>query len=140
MNKKSILAIEKIITYIKELELITKGRNDNYFYDGFEMPILCDLVDKIDRNINIISPKIKRKYNNVNWNIIDSRKEIDNGIKILKLGKIWELSNGLLNKELYNNLNCILEIELPVYYTKYCNKQHNKFLKKKANNYEICDK
>ena len=131
MNKKSILAIEKIITYIKELELITKGRNDNYFYNSFEMPILCDLVDKIDRNINIISPIIKRKYGNVNWNIIDSRKEIDNGIKILKLVKIWELSNGLLNKELYNNLNCILEIELPVYYTKYCNKQHNRFLEKR---------
>lgn len=134
MNKKSILAIEKIITYIKELELITKGRNDNYFYNSFEMPILCDLVDKIDRNINIISPKIKRKYGNVNWNIIDSRKEIDNGIKILKLGKIWELSNGLLNKELYNNLNHILEIELPVYYTNYCNKQHNIFLKKTKEN------
>lgn len=134
MNKKSILAIEKIITYIKELELITKGRNDNYFYNSFEMPILCDLVDKIDRNINIISPIIKRKYGNVNWNIIDSRKEIDNGIKILKLGKIWELSNGLLNKELYNNLNHILEIELPVYYTNYCNKQHNIFLKKTKEN------
>lgn len=134
MNKKSILAIEKIITYIKELELITKGRNDNYFYNSFEMPILCDLVDKIDRNINIISPKIKRKYGNVNWNIIDSRKETDNGIKILKLGKIWELSNGLLNKELYNNLNHILEIELPVYYTNYCNKQHNIFLKKTKEN------
>ena len=134
MNKKSILAIEKIITYIKELELITKGRNDNYFYNSFEMPILCDLVDKIDRNINIISPIIKRKYGNVNWNIIDSRKEIDNGIKILKLVKIWELSNGLLNKELYNNLNHILEIELPVYYTNYCNKQHNIFLKKTKEN------
>ena len=134
MNKKVYQQLKKIITYIKELELITKGRNDKYFYDGFELPILCDLVDKIDRNINIISPKIKRKYSNVNWNIIDSRKEIDNGIKILKLVKIWELSNGLLNKELYNNLNHILEIELPVYYTNYCNKQHNIFLKKTKEN------
>ena len=133
MNKKSILAIERIITYITELEIITKGRDDIYFYNGFEMPILCDLVDKIDKNLSIITPKIKIKYSNIKWNVIDSRKEDDNGFKVLKLRKIWELASGTLKKELYENLNNILKIEIPVYYTKYCNKQHKKAANRKEN-------
>ena len=66
MDKRSILAIEKIITYITELKIMTKRRNDSYFYDGFEMPILCNLVDEIDKNISKINSKIKDKYNNIN--------------------------------------------------------------------------
>lgn len=131
MNKKSLLAIENIITYITELDIITKGRDDNYFYDSYEMPILCDLVYKIEINLNKISSKIKKKYNNVNWNIIDSLKENDNDYMILKLGKTWKLSNGILKKELYHKLRNILEIELPTYYTKYCNQQHEKTIKNK---------
>lgn len=37
------------------------------------MPIPCSLVDKIEININKINSKIKSKYNNIDWNIIDSK-------------------------------------------------------------------
>ena len=50
MDRKSILAIEKIIICITELEVMTKGRDDNYFYNSNEMSILCDLVNKIEKN------------------------------------------------------------------------------------------
>ena len=133
MNKKSLLAIERILTYIRELEKITNGKDDNYFYNGFEMPILCDLVDKIESNLNVISINLKRKYNIVKWNIIDSKKENDNGLIILKLGKIWELSSEILKNELYDSLNSILEKELPVYYKKYCNDKHRRMINKQKN-------
>lgn len=48
----------------------------------------------------------------------------------MKLGKIWILSSGLLKGELLSKLERILSVELPIYYTNYCNKQHEKYLKK----------
>ena len=41
MNQKTIKAIERIITYLNELKILTKGRDDNYFYESYEMPIVC---------------------------------------------------------------------------------------------------
>ena len=63
--------MEKIIVNIMELEMITKDKDANYFYDGYEMPILCSLIDNIEKNLNIITPIIKRKYCNINWDIIN---------------------------------------------------------------------
>ena len=133
MNKKSIIAIEKIINNIMELDIITNGRDDNYFYDSYEMPIICGLVDDIDLNVKKISSRIIKKYNNVNWNVIDSFKEKDNGFMALKLGNVWKLADGVLKKELYNKLLNILRIELPIYYTNYCNLQHKKAIQKRNN-------
>ena len=127
INRKSIKAIENIILYINELDIMTKDRNDLYFYDSYEMPILCDLVSNIEKNLNNISLKIKKKYKNVNWNII---KEQYNEFDEMKVGKIWILSSGLLKGELLSKLKKILSVELPIYYTNYCNKQHEKYLKK----------
>ena len=123
--------MEKIIVNIMELEMITKDKDANYFYDSFEMPILCSLIDNIDKNLNIITPIIKRKYCNINWDIINSKKEQDGELKTLKIGKVWELANGVLKKELYNNVKNILELELPAYYKMYCYKQHEKAIKSK---------
>lgn len=109
---------------------MTKGRDDNYFYDGFEMPVLCGLVDKTDENINKINSKIKSKYNNIDWNIIDSKKDDYNGMQSLKLGEIWNLASGVLEDGLLDGLNKILEIELPVYYRNYCNYQHKRLIEK----------
>lgn len=39
---------------------MTKDRTDNYFYDSYKMPILCDLVRNIEKNLNNISLKIKK--------------------------------------------------------------------------------
>ena len=131
MNKKSIIAIERILNCINELEIVCTGRDDNYFYDSYEMPILCDLVNEVEININNISTKIKRKYDNVNWCVIDSYKEDDGEFKILKMGKVWELASTVLKKELKRDLSNILKIELPIYYTNYCNQQNERFLKNK---------
>ena len=131
MNKKSIIAIERILNCINELEIVCTGRDDNYFYDSYEMPILCDLVNEVEININNISTKIKRKYDNVNWCVIDSYKEDDGEFKILKMGKVWELASTVLKKELKSKLSYILKMELPIYYTNYCNQQHERFLKNK---------
>ena len=106
---------------------MTKDRNDLYFYDSYEMPILCDLVRNIEKNLNNISLKIKKKYKNINWNII---KEQYNEFDEMKVGKIWILSSGLLKGELLSKLKKILIEELPIYYTNYCNKQHEKYFKK----------
>ena len=126
MDRKSILAIEKIISCINELKIITKGKNFNYLDDRFEMPIVCGLVNDIDMSINKINSKIKNKYNNINWNVITSRVDIDG----LKLGKIWELATGVLENELYDKLNIILENELPVYYEEFCDRKHREAVKK----------
>ena len=129
MNKKSLIAIEKILNCINELEIVCTGRDVNYFYDSYEMPILCDLVNEVEININKISTKIKRKYKNVNWCIIDSYKEDDGELKNLKMGKVWELASTVLKRGLKRELSNILKMELPIYYTNYCNQQHERFLK-----------
>ena len=131
MNKKNIVAIENILKCLNELEILCNGRDANYFYDGYEMPILCDLVNQIEINLARINTKMKRKYANVNWDIIECYKELDGDYKVLKMGKVWELANIVLKKELKRDLSNILKKELPIYYTNYCNQKHERFLKNK---------
>lgn len=136
MNKKSIIAIENILSIITELKILTNNRDDNYFYDGYEMPILCDLVHDVELYIDKISNNIKNKYINIDWNIIKKLYEYDgenNGKKIysLKLGKIWELASHLLYDNFYNKLKTVLEKELPIYYNRYANMMHNKVIKER---------
>ena len=129
MNRKSILAIERINNCIIELKIITAGKDFILLDNEFEMPIICGLVNEIDKNIFKINAYIKDKYNNINWNIIESRKENNGEYKALKLGKVWELANGVLYNELYKKLNNVLEAELPTYYKNYCNRRHENALK-----------
>ena len=130
MNKNDIRLIEKIISNINELDIMTNGRNDNYFYDSYEMPVLCNLVDAIDECLKKISKKLKEKYNNINWQVIEERKYNDNVFgSSLKLGEIWKLASGVLKSELLDSLIRILKLELPVYYTNYSNKMHEKAMK-----------
>ena len=107
---------------------MTKDRDDNYFYDGFEMMVLCELVDKIDKNLNMISPKIKEKYHNIDWKVIEKRRHYDELFgPSLKLGETWILASKVLKDELLDNLNKILELR--AYYTDYCNKMHEKAMR-----------
>ena len=136
MNKKSILAIERIISYIRELSIITKGRDDKYFYNSFEFNILLDLIYEIDNNLNKISPKVKEKYSNIDWKVIEKRKYIDEVTgerwNSMNVGETWILANGIIKDELLDKLNDLLEKELSTYYTNYCNKLHEKANKERS--------
>ena len=136
MNKKSILAIERIISCIRELSIITKGRDDKYFYNSFEFNILLDLIYEIDNNLNKISPKVKEKYSNIDWKVIEKRKYIDEVTgerwNSMNVGEAWILANGIIKDELLDKLNDLLEKELSTYYTNYCNKLHEKANKERS--------
>ena len=134
MNKKTIRTIESILSSINELRILTRNRDDNYFYDGYEMPILCELVDDIDKKLSCISVDFKKKHSSVEWNIINNLKNYDDGFPSLKIGDIWKLSSELLANNLYDDLNKILELELPVFYKNYCIKNHNKAVKNRGIN------
>ena len=129
MNRKSILAIERINNCITELKIITASNDFISLDNDFEMPIICGLINDIDNNIMKISQKVKDKYSNIDWNIIESRKENDGEYKTLKLGNVWALANGILYNELYEKLNNVLKSELPIYYKNYCKRKHENALK-----------
>ena len=124
LDKKSLSAIEKIISCINELKILTKDKNAEYFYDRFDLIALLNLLDTIKLNLNKISSKIKEKYNNINWDIIKKRNSEN-------IGVAWELVSKTLKTELLDDLNKILEIELPTYYSNLCNKMHEDFIKQK---------
>lgn len=121
MLKKDIKHIERIITNINELTILTKNRDSEYFYNSSEMVILCTLVNEIDDSLIDINEKLKNKYKNINWNIISSQK---NNEQSLTVGKVWELSSHLLKDDIYNELKSLLSKELPIYYKNYCDKKN----------------
>lgn len=133
MKKGDIINIEKIISDLNELKIMTNGRDDSYFYDGYEMNILCSLVNDIEIRINKISDNIKNKYSDIYWDIIKDGYNLEGN---LKLGTIWDLSSGILYNKLYNNLMNILNIELPIYYKNYCDRMHKKAVRKRNLNEE----
>lgn len=125
MNKKSLLAIERIIICINELDILTKNKDKEYFYDSFEMIILINLLNEIQSNITKINNKTKNKYKNIDWKIIE--KEYDD--VFLNVEKAWNLSSFIVKEELLDKLNKLLEQEIPNYYKKLCNKKHKEFIK-----------
>lgn len=131
MKKSDIINIEKIISDLNELKIMTNGRDDSYFYNGYEMNILCDLVNDVENKLNRISDNIKNKYSDIYWDIIKDKYNLEGN---LKLGTVWNLSNGKLYNKLYNNLMNILEIELPVYYKYYCDRMHKKSIRRRKTN------
>lgn len=125
MNKKSLIAIERIISCINELSILTQNKTAEYFYDSFEMNILIDLVNEIECNINKISSKIKSKYKDVDWNIIKKEKHYDAVLgESLNIGKIWQLSSKTLKDELLVNLSKLLKEDKPTMYKMECNKHY----------------
>ena len=129
MNKNSLIAIERIIACINELDILTKGRDAEYFYDSFDMNALCYLVDEIDDNLKNISVSLKEKYNDINWDIIANARKSDDPLGTdLKIGTTWELASHKLKDALLEKLIEILNQELPAYYTDLCNKMHEDFI------------
>lgn len=125
LDKKSLLAIEKVISCINELNILTKDKSAEYFYDRFDLIALLDLLETIRINLNKISHKIKKKYDNIDWEIIEKRNSEN-------IGVAWELASKTLKEELLDDLNRLLEIEIPTYYSSLCNKKHKEFIKHKS--------
>mgnify|MGYP003571336694 CR=1 FL=1 len=68
------------------------------------------LVDEINLNIDRINKKMKEKYSDVDWNVVEKRKYYEfEDVKSMKLGKVIELSFRVLYDELYDKLNLIFE-------------------------------
>lgn len=132
MNKRTLLAIERIITCINELSIITKNKSAQYFYDSFEMNILLDILQEIELNLDKISIKIKEKYKNIDWDIIKKEKHYDEVFgESLNLGKAWILVSTTLKDNLLNKLIALLEDELPSYYKNLSDNRAKRF---KTNN------
>lgn len=132
MNKKSLLAIERIISCINELDILTKNKDADYFYKSFEMNMVLDLIYEIENSLNKISDNIKLKYDNVDWQVVEKAHYYDEVMgSSLKINKAWELANKIIKDKLLNNLNIILEKEIPEYYKNLCNKRHKKFIRDK---------
>ena len=130
MNKKSLLAIERTISCINELTILTKNKTAEYFYDSFEMNALLVLLNEIEFNLNKINSKIKDKYKNIDWSIIEKEKYYDDVFgESINVGKAWILVSSTLKNELLNNLIILLEEEIPNYYKSLCNKNYEKFIK-----------
>ena len=78
MKKKDLLAIERIISVINELNILTKGKDSNYFFDSLELNALIDLIYEVDQNINKISFEGTRQSDKTALNyVLLNGKKID---------------------------------------------------------------
>ena len=123
MKKKDLLAIERIINVINELNILTKGKDSNYFFDSLELNTLIDLIYEVDKNINKISFDLKEKYSNINWSVVASEKDYDEVMgPSINIGTVWRLASNDLNDALMKKLNELLVKEIPEYYKNLCSK------------------
>lgn len=123
MKKKDLLAIERIISVINELNILTKGKDSSYFFDSLEINALLDLIYEVDVNINKISFELKEKYSTINWSVVASEKDYDEVMgPSINLGTVWKLASGGLNDALTDKLNQLLVSEIPDYYKNVCSK------------------
>lgn len=120
VDKKSLLAIERIMTICNELHILTTGKDAEYFYDRLEMNILIDLVLEVDSCVREVSDSLKKKYLEVDWNIVDKARYVDEVFGYsMKVSKAWELAS-CLDTVFLNKLQDILEKELESYYHEIC--------------------
>lgn len=123
MKKKDLLSIERIINIINELNILTNGKDSNYFFDSLELNALIDLIYEIDININKISFDLKEKYPNINWAVVASEKDYDEVMgPSINIGTVWRLASKDLNDTLMEKLNQLLVNEIPAYYKNICSK------------------
>lgn len=134
MDKKSLKNIERIMTICNELHILTMGKDAEYFYDRLEMNILIHLIEEVDTCIKKLSNALREKYKEVDWNIIDNTRYVDEVMgKSMKVGKAWEVACSLYDL-IYDKLNDILKYELENYYHGVCIKKQREIRKKKALN------
>lgn len=127
MNDKDLVSIERILSILNELNILTKGKDAEYFYEKEEMIVLIKLIEELDENIDKIDCSLKEKYDEVDWDMVKKDKYIDDVFGTsMKLGDVWEIANKA-HEVLYNSVFNILNSELESYYHKECLKHKKVF-------------
>lgn len=106
MNKDELI-IKNIIKYINELDLITKDKDETFFYnDTNEFNKVINKVVKIGECLSKISDETKNKYPHINWDIIKDRALDEEKVgHELNVKDAYDLGSKLLKEELYDKLN-----------------------------------
>ncbi len=106
MNKDELI-IKNIIKYINELDLITKDKDETFFYnDTNEFNKVINKVVKIGECLSKISDETKNKYPHINWDIIKEKALDEEKVgHELNVKDAYDLGSKLLKEELYDKLN-----------------------------------
>lgn len=109
MNKDELI-VKNIINCIKELDLITKDKDENFFYnDTNEFNRIINQIIKVGEYLSEISYETKSKYPNIYWNVIKDKAEDDEKVgHVMNVGNVYDLSSKILKEELYEKLNEIV--------------------------------
>ncbi len=119
MNEQDLKEIENISIKLYELNIMTKNKTAEYFYDRLEMVLLIELMEDIEKSLKKVSKELKKKYSFIDWDVIEKERYYDEVIgKSMKLGKVWKLASTLY-EQLYSSINHILECELEGYFYHY---------------------
>lgn len=105
MNKDELI-IKNIIKYINELDLITKDKDETFFFDNTnEFNKVINRVVKIGECLSKVSDETKNKYSHINWNIIKEKAFDEEQVgHELNVKDAYDLASKLLKEELYDNL------------------------------------
>lgn len=105
MNKDELI-INNIIEYINELDLITKDKDENFFFNNTnEFNNIINNVVKIGECLSKISDETKNKYPHINWDIIKDRALDEEQVgHELNVKDAYDLASKILKEELYDKL------------------------------------
>ena len=105
MNKDELI-IKNIIKYINELDLITKDKDETFFFDNTnEFNKVINRVVKIGECLSKVSDETKNKYSHINWNIIKEKAFDEEQVgHEMNVKDTYDLASKLLKEELYDKL------------------------------------
>lgn len=98
---------KNIIEYINELEVITKDKDETFFFnDTNEFNKVINRVIKIGECLSKICEETKNKYSHINWDIIKEKALDEEKVgHEMNVKDAYDLGSKLLKEELYDKLN-----------------------------------
>ena len=105
MNQDELI-IKNIIEYINELDLITKDKDESFFFnDTNEFNKIINNDVKIGECLSKISDETKNKYPHINWDIIKEKALDEEKVGLeMNVKDSYDLASKLLKEELYDKL------------------------------------